>query len=404
VSWLKVRDISLIAIFIITIWLPVLGFLSWPEGDLSKQEKRRLAPKPELKMDLMNLNRFPKQFDAYYKDHFGFRDQLIRWHNRFKLYFGVSPSERIVAGKQGWLFYRGEGAIEDYRNVGPLSPQQLEEWLRLLEIKRNRLAKKEIHFLFVVPPNKHTIYSEYLPSVFNKVSNINRLDQLIRYIEEKSDMRILDLRPHLLQEKKYGRIYHVTDTHWNHRGAHVAHQAILNRLYEWFPKEELGSRPELTYSHKQGNGGDLALMLGLSDILHEVRPIPIWKGQRCAQKVPVDLDSIKFKGGRAPFALACNRSKYRALIIHDSFGNALVPHIAESFNYSLFVQASPSAGDFDRLIDVVRPDVVIEIHVERVLSILPKQEKTFLQSAKSQGVTPSPSAMDPSAPGSEKLF
>ena len=47
----------------------------------------------------------------------------------------------------------------------------------------------------------------------------------------------------------------------------------------------------------------------------------------------------------------------------DSYGNALIPFLAESCSHFLAVEFGPPLDK--ELVDVEKPDVVIDVHVER---------------------------------------
>jgi len=78
--------------------------------------------------------------------------------------------------------------------------------------------------------NKHSIYPEHLPGSLRPVSEKRRLDQLLDYMGARSDVRLIDVRPALLEAKKEKRVYHWTDSHWNDLGAYHAYRAVMERL------------------------------------------------------------------------------------------------------------------------------------------------------------------------------
>ena len=111
------------------------------------------------------LAAFPARFDAACADRFGFRGHLIRWHNIVSTrWLGMSPSEKVVIGQQGWLYYAGERTMDDYRATEPLTSAALDEWQAAIAARHQWLAQRGIHYLLVVVPNAQTIYPEYLPA------------------------------------------------------------------------------------------------------------------------------------------------------------------------------------------------------------------------------------------------
>src|SRR5689334_13192866 len=87
---------SVVALMVAAFGLPVL----LPKPDL--REGRTLAPIPELSGDLAEVRR---QTDAYVADNFPARRHLISALNFARLQFGVSGSDKVLIGREGWLFY-----------------------------------------------------------------------------------------------------------------------------------------------------------------------------------------------------------------------------------------------------------------------------------------------------------
>lgn len=370
----KPAHLLIILLFMTAITLPLLSGVWFSAGETSLKEKRKLAALPEFNLEKNTLERFPRQFDAYFNDHFGFRGQLIHGYNKLNLLFHTSPSAKVLMGRNDWLFFRGDSVIDDFANTRLFNSRELETWREALERKRDRLASERINYLFVVAPNKHTVYAEMLPAGIEKVGNTSRLDQLLSHLEKHSDLEILDLRAVLAETKgKYQRIYHRTDTHWNHIGASVATKAIVETLRTRFPQDELRIAADPEFRWKSFPGGDLAVMLGLEQELREDKPVPVWRGGPCRKRITPDLGDINIKTKRPPDAFKCAQASRRMLTIHDSFGNALIPHLAENFSESLFLRPKPSTSP-DKLQQLLRhykPDLVLEIKVERSLGHLP---------------------------------
>ena len=241
---------------------------------------------------------------------------MIHWLNTIKVTgLGVSPSPRVISGRDGWLFH-GELYLDYYRAVEPLTPRKLEMWQRLLELRRDWLAARGIPYLVVFVPIASTIYPEYMPRVFNRLSIRSRLDQLEAHLKEHSTLTILDLREPLLATKSTGQIYYRADTHWNNRGAYVGYAKIMETLAVWFPHLEAIPRSEFREERLSQPGGNLALMLAMSDyyrncdpdlklmktcLAHEVGAAAAARRRaRCGPAVPTSFMNIPTKRSRAP--------------------------------------------------------------------------------------------------------
>src|SRR5204862_369648 len=78
--------------------------------------------------------------------------------------FGVSPSPKVMLGRDDWLFYTGESSVEIFRGTRPFDETALEEWCRALESQRDFLARRGIAYVFAIAPNKETIYPDLVPA------------------------------------------------------------------------------------------------------------------------------------------------------------------------------------------------------------------------------------------------
>ena len=369
----KIFDRLLIILFFIAIWYPISIELKLKPNSSarvrnwgSNWENRQLAKLPEFNFTPQSLLEFPQKFEDYYNDNFGGRQVLIRWHNLVKVKgFGISPSERVAIGKEGWLFFADSTVTQDYRSTHPFTPEELERWQRILEQRRDWLAGRGIHYLFVIVPNKHTIYPEFLPDSFQRLGRESRLDQLVRHLRARSDLAILDLRETMLEAKQTYRVYHRSDSHWNKPGVFAAYHKIMNVLKVWFP--ELAPLPssafkkEITYRQ----GGDLAIMLGLQHLWGE----KVLKLSPRFDPLALKVRARIYRPG-VPLYLQPSATEVedatlpRAVMFHDSFALNLAPLLSEHFQRIVFVRQY----EFDaEIIDKELPHLVIQEMVERNL-------------------------------------
>ena len=90
--------------------------------------------------------------------------------------------------------------IEHFEGVNQFAAQDLEDWKALLEHRRDWLALRGIKYIFIVAPDKDSIYPEYLPDWMTKVRSHTKLDQFFDYMHLHSTVEVLDLRPTLLEQ------------------------------------------------------------------------------------------------------------------------------------------------------------------------------------------------------------
>lgn len=357
---------SLIIVFLVMIWLPLGRALLCPKTTAHLWEQGQAASFPPLKLNRKYLSVFPARFEEYYSKRFGFRDTLICWHNIIKVrWLKVSSSPNVLVGRNGWLFYNaGKGP----NTGGPFSPEQLARWQQVLEGRRDWLAERGIPYLFVIAPDKQTIYPEYLPRGMSCNPATLRHDQLLEHLRAHSDLAILDLRGPLKEARASERIYYRTDSHWNKRGAYVAYQQIVSALKNRFPQLQPVPRSAFAPTTVDRPGGDLACMLSLSDQMHEEElalcPLARGSARETGEKLPITekyrLPHMQPAAWESP-----QDNPVRALVIHDSFGLLLIPYLAEHFSRSVFL---PTDVLDPVIFEREQPDIVIQEMVERKLT------------------------------------
>lgn len=362
----RVRDVCTIALFALGITLPMLGSVVGGRSPTALGENRMMTPLPVLALDPLVLAAFPARFDAAYADRFGFRGHLIRWHNLVKTrWLGQSPSEKVVFGQQGWLYYAGERTMEDYRASEPFTSAALADWQATFEARHEWLAQRGIHYLLVVAPNAQTIYPEYVPAAYDRVGSISRLDQLIAQLQAHTGVTIVDVRDALRDAKRRERVYFRTDSHWNERGALVAYQEIITALQRWYPDMVPMPREAFEEDVSEEPGGDLASMIGMQDVMREEHLLLRPRLPLKAQPAVAGMTTPGFPLRRQPRAFETGRPDLPRAVMHrDSFGNALVPLLSEHFQRILYLFTRNISPD---VIGREHPQVVIQELVERRL-------------------------------------
>ena len=130
---------------------------------------KKPAPKPELTFSAFTKGRFQKQEEEYLKEHFGFREPLIRLYNQWTYdWFKTTSNQDISIGKDGWLFH-SESTRQYFGNMEKqfgLSNSQVRD--NLIEQARcfakvNAILKEYgVHLLCFTLPTKSFVYPKQL--------------------------------------------------------------------------------------------------------------------------------------------------------------------------------------------------------------------------------------------------
>ena len=124
-------------------------------SDESSVEKRRLAALPAWPMSLQAWTKFPKAFDAWAHDQFGFRDDLLKGYTWLMAsVFHQSTSDRAFVGRDGWLYFAGNDGLADMRGASPYTETELRNDVEQINGRGELLAVRGIRYGFVVFPDR----------------------------------------------------------------------------------------------------------------------------------------------------------------------------------------------------------------------------------------------------------
>jgi hypothetical protein len=346
-----------VGLFALFLALPAVDMAFGVDPTPAPSGQARVEPPPPP-TELAGLEPWRDGFETYINDAFGWRSWAVRSFNRLNYrLFRVSQQPAVIVGKDGWLFY-GPGALTYQRAIEPMSGSERRRWGNSIQRRHDWLAAQGIEYLFLIAPNKHSIYPEFLPASARRTGPYTRYEQLLDYLQKnRSTVEVVDLHAPLLAAKRRELVYERTGTHWNTRGAYVAYRAIFERLHTWFPQLEPVPWERLEL---RGEGpGELPRMLGVEGLVDEDVP-KLLRGVRYVRPHTSPYNRLVTEQDDPTLP--------RAVVFHDSFTIALIPFLAEHFSYAVFQWGTVFDGP---LVLEVHPDVVIDERVERELLLPP---------------------------------
>ena len=366
----KKLSISYIAAFLLLMVIPTAAFRlfgSWI--DKTNYEQRTLAEKPEFSIN--EINAYPSSYEAYFNDNLPFRTQFIELDSLIKYFvFQESPSDRVVLGEDGWLFYNPGGVhynpMADYCGQSTISQEEMVQAAQKLVQARDQLAALGKEFVVMLTPNKECIYSDKIPAEYPKAAEETRCDQLVAYLREHTDLSVVYPKEQLLEAiKDYPEysFYYKTDTHWNYLGAYVGAKALLSELGIEMPELSEISIEKIDYT------GDLAGMMGLTKYLNYDWDYAV-SGYSSGKDVQLEFIGENFSDPTKYLGYTAKDADQRKLcVLRDSYTTAMTPYLTSMFSESVLLHRG-----------IYTPELLAEIDADVVvLQVVERELESFLQ-------------------------
>lgn len=167
----------------------------------------------------------------------------------------------VIHGKNGYLFLAGDqnAVINQHTGDRPLKDRQLAKWKKVFTDRKRYFDKHGIKFYLQVIPDKHPVYSQYLPDDIQLIKKRN-IDLFLDNVEPVMQERINYPLDVILSASNMQQVYYKRDSHWTDRGAYISYLELMKIITNDFPNLSILQTPVFTTGTFQG---DLARMAGL---------------------------------------------------------------------------------------------------------------------------------------------
>jgi len=272
----------------------------------------------------LNIN-YLSELSDWFDDNHGIKKPFISFYNKgISLIFGESAEEEVILGKDGWMFYAQ--TLSDYEGSDKMSEREVFSSSRVLWLMNEYAKKNEMDFLFVIAPNKNSLYPDKMPDFYPRAEGKSDAQRLMDLLEENK-VSYVDLFEVIGSEAK--PLYLKTDSHWTTEGASLAADAILKEA----KGEEEGFYGRST-TLSEPVEGDLFKMIYPS-FKNTERDVIYNREFSFRYQRPIrSVEDISIK------TLNDNREG-TMFMFRDSFGNALYPFIAEAYGKCVFSRINP---------------------------------------------------------------
>lgn len=352
-----------INIFVLTMLFPVCSFSVFKSYlDTENKENRELSVLPSFSFD--QIDAYPSALETYFTDYLPYKNYLVSaYQNVNYLLFKELPSQKVILGKQDWLFYTGEPGedpIADYQGTNIFSEEEMLSIKTNIEKAEAYFENRGIEFILLVAPNKEQVYDEYMSDAYKVKDGNKRYDRIVEYLKGNSQVPIINPKAELIAEKENQQVYYKYDSHWNKLGGFIGSQQLIEGL--------TGKRSylkEQAISVLEQPQEDLIHLTNLPQYFIDDHEYLIND-----YKTSVNVKTLKESPDGYLKVYQSNAEDNRTVFfLRDSFGEAIYPYLPKVFQNVTFLHRNAYHINY---VNEANPNIVVYEVVERNLDLLLK--------------------------------
>lgn len=347
----KINTIFIVFCLIILL-IPFAGMAVAPTNETTENkvlsEFPKLSEERKLNVDFLN------DLGEYFTDHFAFRPQMVSSNALiYGKLFGTSTTDQVLIGKNNWMYYTE--TLNDYTGQHLMTERALKNVVHNLALMQKYVESRGSEFLLVIAPNKNSIYDENMPYYYRKRTGKNNYERLMPLLDS-AGIHYTDLFTAFAESDEV--LYLERDSHWTNKGAVLAYNQIMENTdldYETYE--------HIPYEVKKDHMGDLTEMLYPENSEPDENEYyqKEWL-HSYSNEVTDNMDD--WIETSSPKSDAC------LLMYRDSFGESMLPFLAEEFGSAYFSRLVP----YNLLnVDRYQPDYTVIERTERRLSSFAEQ-------------------------------
>lgn len=197
--------------------------------DMEKSEKRtytqwvdKFSPRWKSMFD---------QMGEYVNDRFGYRlDMTSIYRNIHLSFFNRSMNPDVEIGKDGWLFINEHDLCEVIKGLKKIDAANIKTFIDRTIERANWLAIHDIKYYLLMPPLKHSIYSDKMPEKYDEFADIRVLNhEILNVLSSQPNITVINVEDSIRAHRNE-HLYFKSDTHWNHKGSYYAYKNIYGQL------------------------------------------------------------------------------------------------------------------------------------------------------------------------------
>ncbi len=353
---LNIKNITKSKVFVLLIaamlTMPAVSYYLLGLQPDASLENETLAERPTF--SLAGIADYPRDYDEYYNDYIPYKPQLVELNSllKYRLFY-VADTDEVILGDDGWGFY--SDTLRDYRHTDLLTTEQLNKITDSLVQLNDGLIQRGIKLYITLPPNKSTVYGEYMPDAYLVEGDVSRVEQFYNHIKQNTDIVITHDADALIQKKDEHQLYYKMDTHWNNKGGYIGFKTLADSMGLTVPAFE-----DIDFTESDDGAADLFKFLNIdiqqADKYYVADFMPEIQAEYQAETRRYPFDNVRHY-------TTDSKNDVSVLMFKDSYADAMEGYLVKVFSESYFVWDQYNT----RYIDEFNPDIVVIEVVERNL-------------------------------------
>jgi hypothetical protein len=268
--------------------------------------------------------------------------------------FAEEDERKVLRGRDGFLFLQNDtnGVLDQVQAKRRLTQVELESWATFFRELDDLALSRGARAFYLVAPNKECVFADRLPGNL-RVSEerpFRQLEALVRHLALKATQLVYPLAA--LQGAAAHPAYPRGDSHWSDYGAMLALAEL--EAARGAPAVLLNDDE---YRTEYRNADLLAKLGGVC-----VEPQPVLK-RGFAAKLVAENGMVN-TGRRRDWR--CETGEGRLVMAHDSFGDWIIPALAERFAHTTTIW---SASLDRKVVEEAAPTAILFERAERFLTV-----------------------------------
>jgi hypothetical protein len=241
----KRSKIILLLVIGIFFWLPLIQYFTH-FIDIGKLHGYfKYEEHPEFSVNSWLDNSFQDQFDTYFNQKFGFRDDSVRIHNQLDYsLFKELHANGVIVGKDEYLYETNY--IKSYLGDDFIGDSKIKRTVQKIDSIYQILKEHQTEMLLVIAPGKGWFYPEFIPDEMMHEQGPTNYEAYIRELS-KTNIPYIDFNDLFIKMKDTSSIvlYPKTGIHWSQGSIPFVLDSIINKT-ESLLKKDL---PHIKYSY-----------------------------------------------------------------------------------------------------------------------------------------------------------